>query len=440
MATNLLVQVLVLLSLNQKCFGGSNKLMLILIDGFRWNYFELFENHGFKTILENGVKAEYMNVDFPSMSLPNYYSVLTGLHVESHGMVGNNIYDNKTRQTLDLGNASSWYQPIFWQGGEPIWIAAERQGKRSHVYYWMGCEVSIKGSKPTLCEPYFYHPSTQTRPEDYPDVEYLRHAANRVVESFEDDSADFAAIYIEAVDHIGHLYGPNSPEIKKTLVDLDKVVGEIINNLTTKGLKDTVSVLMVSDHGMTGISPYRIVNLTDVIDTDDLETKILDAGPVVQIWPKYNKIDKVYNDIVEAKKDIQHFQVYRKEDIPDKWHFKHHHLISPIVLLADPGYMIIQPYKPLFPNMKGYHGFDPSFKDMKGLFLAFGAALKENTVISPVHITDIYQLMCNILQIKPEANNGTWSSIAAALRETSSGSSNFGSIVLLMTCLLLMIW
>ena len=49
-----------------------------LLDGFRWDYFDSVELPGFKKLFKNGVKAEYMTVDFPSLSLPNYYSVLTG--------------------------------------------------------------------------------------------------------------------------------------------------------------------------------------------------------------------------------------------------------------------------------------------------------------------------------------------------------------------------
>ena len=33
---------------------------------------------------------------------------------------------------------------------------------------------------------------------------------------------------------------------------------------------------------------------SDVINREDLETEILDAGAVVQIWPKQDKVHKVY--------------------------------------------------------------------------------------------------------------------------------------------------
>ena len=56
---------------------AGNKLMFILMDGFRYDYFTP-ELKGFNRMFENGVKADYMISDFPSLSMPNYYSILTG--------------------------------------------------------------------------------------------------------------------------------------------------------------------------------------------------------------------------------------------------------------------------------------------------------------------------------------------------------------------------
>lgn len=71
-----------------------------------------------------------------------------------------------------------------------------------------------------------------------------------------------SALYFEAIDHIGHRFGPNSTELRECLIDLDRVVGDIMANITSEGLKDLVSVIFVSDHGMTDISITRSIDLT----------------------------------------------------------------------------------------------------------------------------------------------------------------------------------
>ena len=58
-----------------------NKLLLILVDGFRWDYFDEFssaELPGFTKLRQNGVAADALIPVFPSLSFVNYYSIMTG--------------------------------------------------------------------------------------------------------------------------------------------------------------------------------------------------------------------------------------------------------------------------------------------------------------------------------------------------------------------------
>ena len=70
--------IIVLLAL-AGCCEASRKLLVFLIDGFRYDYMDdLQDLAGFREIVENGVKVDYMTPDFPSLSYPNYYSLMTG--------------------------------------------------------------------------------------------------------------------------------------------------------------------------------------------------------------------------------------------------------------------------------------------------------------------------------------------------------------------------
>ena len=53
----------------------NQKLFILIIDGFRWDYFEHFEEDelpGFKMLTEKGVKNDYLQPVFPSYSFPNF--------------------------------------------------------------------------------------------------------------------------------------------------------------------------------------------------------------------------------------------------------------------------------------------------------------------------------------------------------------------------------
>ncbi|GBN57157.1 hypothetical protein AVEN_216313-1 [Araneus ventricosus] len=59
---------------------GTNKLLLILVDGCRWDYPDQDSTGlpGFRKLAENGVRAPYVTPIFPANSYPNLYTIMTG--------------------------------------------------------------------------------------------------------------------------------------------------------------------------------------------------------------------------------------------------------------------------------------------------------------------------------------------------------------------------
>lgn len=61
--------------------AAHRKLLVFLLDGFRSDYISeevLVSLPGFKEIVNRGVKVDYLTPDFPSLSYPNYYTLMTG--------------------------------------------------------------------------------------------------------------------------------------------------------------------------------------------------------------------------------------------------------------------------------------------------------------------------------------------------------------------------
>lgn len=55
---------------------------------------------------------------------------------------------------------------------------------------------------------------------------------------------------------------------------------------------------------------------------------------------------------------------------------------------------------------KGEHGFNNQEMDMKAFFRAVGPAFNKNLEVGPFETVNIYPLMCHILGIQPEVNDG----------------------------------
>ena len=66
----------------------------------------------------------------------------------------------------------------------------------------------------------------------------------------------------------------------------------LLDTLKSKNLQDVVNIMIFGDHGMIDVSPDRTIDVTAILDTDDVITA-LDSGSVCNVWPKPDKIDKV---------------------------------------------------------------------------------------------------------------------------------------------------
>ncbi|XP_036424532.1 glycerophosphocholine cholinephosphodiesterase ENPP6 [Colossoma macropomum] len=411
------------------CCEASRKLLVFLIDGFRYDYMDDLQNlAGFREIVENGVKVDYMTPDFPSLSYPNYYSLMTGRNCEVHQIVGNYMWDKDSMKEFLIGTNPDSRLPLWWDGSEPLWVTMQKLGKNVYMYYWPGCEVEILGVRATFCEEYVYNPTEKN----------LTDSIENSLNVLKNNKADMAAVYYENIDVEGHHYGPGSPQIKRAVYALDMALQTLNSKIKEKDMQDELNVIMFSDHGMTDIKwMEKVIELETYINMSDI-IKMMDRGPVVSLWPKEAKFEEVYKALQAA----DNMNVYRTYEIPDRFHYKGGRFVSPLTLVADPGWFITENKAklPYWQNgtgeaeawQHGWHGYDNEYLDMRGFFLAQGPDFKRNFRAGPIRAVDVYNLMCKTLGIEPLPNNGSWSRVEFML----TGSAGAIQPTLLYTCML----
>ncbi|KAJ2010924.1 hypothetical protein IWW57_006785, partial [Coemansia sp. S610] len=103
-------------------------IILVSLDGFRADYLDRGITPELLHIGRKGLRADYMIPSFPSSTFPNHYSIATGLYPGSHGMVSNEFYDSVLNDTFSYKDAKKNLESRWWEGGEPIWVTAEKQG------------------------------------------------------------------------------------------------------------------------------------------------------------------------------------------------------------------------------------------------------------------------------------------------------------------------
>ncbi|XP_005226062.1 glycerophosphocholine choline phosphodiesterase ENPP6 isoform X1 [Bos taurus] len=286
--------------------SARRKLLVFLLDGFRADYIsdEALESlPGFKEIVSRGVKVDYLTPDFPTLSYPNYYSLMTGRHCEVHQMTGNYMWDPDTNKSFDLGINRDSRLPLWWNGSEPLWVTLTKAKRKVYMYYWPGCEVEILGVRPTYCLEYKSVPT---------DINFVN-AVSGALDVFKSGQADLAAIYYERVDVEGHHYGPSSPQRKDAVKAVDTVMAYMTKWIQERDLQDDLNVIIFSDHGMTDISwTDKVIKLDNYINLRDLQ-QLKGRGPVVSLWPAPGKHSELHGQQVQVfNMCAQHSRELRK--------------------------------------------------------------------------------------------------------------------------------
>ncbi|XP_030637743.1 autotaxin isoform X2 [Chanos chanos] len=385
---------------NHECPAGFVRppLIMVSVDGFRASYM-MRE----KTVMPNidklktcGTHAPYMRPVYPTKTYPNLYSVATGLYPESHGIVGNSMYDPVFNANFNLRGKEKLKHR--WWGGQPIWITAKEQGVKPGTFFW---PVVIPLERRVLTMLQWLNLPDPERPYVY-------------------------AMHSEQLDAYGHKLGPQNTELNGPLKEIDKVIGQLMDGLKQMKLHRCVNIILVGDHGMEEAHCDRTEFLSSYMsNVDDI---MLIPGSLGRIRarypdsPKYDARAVVAN--LTCKKPDQHFKPYLKEHLPKRLHYANNRRIEEIHLMVERTWRVARksPEGKKPPGKCGFngdHGYDNKITSMQTVFMGYGPAFKFKTKIPPFENIELYNVMCDLLGLKPVPNNGTHGSLNHLLKNPS---------------------
>ncbi len=371
---------------------GRPPLLLISLDGFRWDFDQLAATPTLDRIAARGVRAERMVPVFPSKTYPTHFTLVTGLRTENHGIVANTMFDPGRDAWFRLADRSAVGDRSWW-GGEPIWATAERQGLRAGVLFWPGSEAAIGGRRPSSWHPYDH---------DLSAADKIATVARWL--SPGPEQKDFVATYFHDIDTAAHRFEPGSPELTAALASIDATLGELLAALEPLGGLDAINLVLVSDHGMAPLARERVVLLDQLVAGWD-DSWVVDWGPLLALRPPPERED----EIVRALRASPQLSVWRREEVPERFHYRDHPRISPVLALAAEGWTITTSERlEADPDLArgGNHGYDPFLPSMGALFVAAGPSFRRGLAIPPFESVHVYEVLCRLLQLVPAANDG----------------------------------
>jgi predicted AlkP superfamily pyrophosphatase or phosphodiesterase len=358
--------------------------ILISIDGFRWDLADKYKAKNLIALRKAGVEAEYLKPSFPSLTFPNHYTIATGLYPVHHGIVDNNFYDKK-REVIYRKSDKVMAVDSSWYAGKPIWVLAEEQQMLSAIYYWPGSEISMNGIRPT----YFYNYN-----EIIPMGRRIETVKNWL-QLPDHKRPHLIAFYFPQVDKAGHNYSVNSKATEAAVLEVDDAIGQLVQ--VAKATQLPINFMVVSDHGMTPIDQKNTIPLPKAINLSQFV-----VPPGTALLHLYAKNEAYIQSTYQAlKADTTNYIVYLAKDIPKAWHYNKqsdiYNRVGDIILVPKlPKVFSINGLK----SDVGQHGFDPSISDMHAIFYAQGPQFKSGIKIKAFENVHIYPLIAQILGLK----------------------------------------
>ena len=373
-------------------------LLLVSIDGYRADYLERGLTPTLASLAHAGVRAT-LQPSFPSLTFPNHYTIVTGLRPDHHGIVNNTMHDAQLGN-FSLRNRAAVSDGRWWAQGTPLWETADRHGIRSATMFWPGSEADIHGRHPDYWKPYDGAVTPEQRVDQV--LAWLDLPASR--------RPGFLTLYFDAVDHAGHSFGPDSPQVNQALRETDRALARLLRGLRQRGLSDRVDLIVLADHGMASTPPQNSVLIDRHIDLATVQVASL--GVLAGFNPKPGHDFAA----VEAKleRPHPHMRCWDKTRVPARLAYGHNPRVPQLLCLANVGWRItttdwLATHQGRI--SRGEHGYDNAEPSMQAIFVAHGPAFRAGVTLPPFPNVDVYPLMVHLLGLPPQPSDGDYEAV-----------------------------
>jgi alkaline phosphatase D len=376
-----------------------NYVVLVSLDGFRWDYNQIYTTPNLNKMAHDGVKADRMIPSFPTVTFPNHYTIATGLYPDHHSLINNSFPAADLGLFYRMGDRVAVENPAFY-GGEPIWVTAEKQGVKAGSFFWVGSEAPVGGMHPSYWKKYDEKVTFGERIDTV--IKWLGLPKEK--------RPELVTLYFDEPDHTSHSFGPAAPETGKMVHHIDSMMGVLREKISKLPDAKRINLIILSDHGMAAVSSEKYINLKSIIP-ERMISSISGGNPVYLINSKDNKKDS----ILYLLNNTKGLKAWDKSQVPSRLHYGTNPRIPEIVVLADSSWSIGT--RPDGSTLRGgAHGYDNANSDMFAVFYAAGPSFRKNYQFRELNNIDVYNLVCKLLKINPAKNDGDPQHIEGMLR------------------------
>lgn len=378
-----------------------NRVVVFSIDAFRYDYFpKVDDEFVFQWFMEEGIVADYQVSSNPTVTAVNHVSMITGNHVDEHGIIGNTFYDWADNYSYSLfSDAADPYRNtntgLHLLTSKPSVIHAEENAVNTAVFAWPYVDegTDYGGISPTYLYDYDWF-GAQDKRTDFG-------IANTVAQTIvSHPDIELAYAWLPGVDAAGHYSGVDSSTLEAVLHSINTALDKFFSVLEKNDLlKDTV-VILTSDHGMATVtdSYYFLEDkqfYLDAVGNTSLTPYIAhDAAFELLYFMDETNTSKVeeFASYLKGAPGIQ--TVYVNEE-NDAINLNHPDRGVNISVWLDQG--MSRHFGSPYVGMHGYLNDNP---EMRGIFMIAGPGITQNSTIGATSIRDIAPTTLALLGIE----------------------------------------
>lgn len=228
--------------------------LVIGVDGLSPNGIQKANTPVLDGLMRRGAYTMRARAITPSVSSPNWASIIMGADVEQHGVYSNDFERDQVILPPVVRGSAEIFPTIF---GE---IRAQRPNAEiGAIYQWGGFGRLFEKNAVN----FDINPANEQATAD----STVRYLINQ--------KPEFCFVHLDHVDHAGHEYGHGTAAYYRSVERADSLIGQMLDGLRRAGMDGETLVLICADHGGIG-------NGHGGLTLEEMEVPFILAGPGVR--------------------------------------------------------------------------------------------------------------------------------------------------------------
>jgi len=221
-----------LITTSGQCFVSDSKRVILLgLDGLSTDGLQIARTPNLDRLIHEGALSLHARGVFPTVSSPNWASLIMGVGPEQHGITANG-WTLKARTIEPILKDDEGFFPTVFNI-----INKHNPIAKTALFYDWGDLANLFNQKPIGKLEYSNH-FEKTFP--------------KALSFLKSENPVFTFIYVGHIDEVGHAEGHGTQSYYHAIEQVDKEIGNLLSMLNESGLYKSTSIIVTSDHGGVG--------------------------------------------------------------------------------------------------------------------------------------------------------------------------------------------